>query len=125
MKRDNSGRFVKSKSKGGGKSWKNPTRKKVNPKTLKKVKADLRSYEKIHKEYFKEYKRLGGKKSNTAYMKNLNKFTFHTMDIFVFGDTSKYKTRGAALSAVKRAAKIDNKELNLIFTSIDNVTGYT
>ena len=114
------GKFKKSK-----KNWKNPIRKKIDPKKLEKVKSDLRSYEKIHEEYFKEYKRLGGKKTREEYNKNMNKFTYHTLDIFVFGDPIMYNSRDEALEAVKNDAKIDNKELNLIFKSIDNVTAYT
>ena len=75
--------------------------------------------------WFKEYKRLGGKTSKKQYEKNVEIFREATFDIFIFGDPSKYATRGEALNAVKRNAKIDNKELNLIFESIDNVTAYT
>ena len=107
------------------KNWKNPIRQKIDPKKLEKVKSDIRSYEKIHEEYFKEYKRLGGKKTREEYNKNMNKFTYHTLDIFVFGDPIMYNSRDEALEAVKNDAKIDNKELNLIFKSIDNITGYT
>jgi hypothetical protein len=76
-------------------------------------------------DWFKEYKRLGGKTSKKQYEKNVEIFREATFDIFIFGDPSKYATRGEALNAVKRNAKIDNKELNLIFESIDNVTAYT
>ena len=76
-------------------------------------------------DWYKEYKRLGGKTSRKQYEKNVEIFREATFDIFIHGDPSKYATRGEALNAVKRNAKIDNKELNLIFESIDNVTAYT
>jgi len=79
----------------------------------------------IADDYYKEYKKLGGKKNRRQFDKNVDIFTHHTFDIFIHGDPSKYATRGEALNAVKEKAKIDNKELNLIFESIDNVTAYT
>jgi len=76
-------------------------------------------------DWFKEYRKLGGKKSRREYDKNIDIFQEHTWDIFVSGDMSKYNSREEALQAVKKDLKIDNKELNLIFESIDNVTAYT
>jgi len=125
---------AKERKKTGGKSkknWKNPIRKKIDPKNLKKVKSDIRSYQKSNAQrfpednWFKEYKRLGGKKNRKAYDKNLDVFVHHTNDIFIHGEMSKYNSRQEALEAVKKDLKIDNKELNLIFESIDNVTAYT
>tara|TARA_R110002051_G_scaffold248427_1_gene307974 strand:+ start:312 stop:851 length:540 start_codon:yes stop_codon:yes gene_type:complete len=78
-----------------------------------------------HAEWYKEYKKLGGKKSRREYDKNIDVFQEHTWDIFIHGDPSKYNSREEALEAVKEDLKIDNKELNLIFQSIDNVTAYT
>ena len=75
--------------------------------------------------YYIEYKRLGGKKSRSAYQKNQDIFIDHTFDIFIHGDPSRYKSRKAAFEGVKKAAKINNAELNKIFHSIDNVDAYT
>ena len=96
----------------------------VNPKSLKKVKADLKKLD-PKKDWYNEYKRLGGKKSKKQFLKNVNIFMDHTFDIFIHGDPEKYKTRNAALMGAKQAANIDKKELDLIFHSIDNVTAYT
>jgi len=76
-------------------------------------------------DWFKEYKRLGGKKTRKQYEKNVDIFVYHTHDIFIHGDASKYKNRGEALEAVKKEAKIDNKELNKLFDSISNITAWT
>ena len=65
------------------------------------------------------------KKSRREYDKNIDVFQEHTWDIFIHGDPSRYNSREEALEAVKKDLKIDNKELNLIFESIDNVTAYT
>jgi len=78
-----------------------------------------------YSEYFVEYKKLGGKKRRIDFNKTVDIFTQHTWDIFIHGDASRYSSRQEALEAVKKEAKIDNKELNLIFESIDNVTAYT
>ena len=78
-----------------------------------------------HADWYKEYRKLGGKKSRREYDKNIDVFQEHTLDIFIHGDLSKYNSREEALEAVKEDLKIDNKELNLIFQSIDNVTAYT
>jgi hypothetical protein len=92
------------------------------PKTLK-----LNPHEGVwtHLKGYKEYKKLGGTKSRREYNKNIDVFQEHTWEIFIFGDLSKYNSREEALEAVKKDLKIDNKELNLIFESIDNVTAYT
>ena len=90
----------------------------VNPKKIGEVGFPAN-------DYFKEYKRLGGKKNRRQFDKNVDIFTHHTWDIFIHGDATKYDSRQEALEAVKKEANIDNKELNLIFESIDNVTAYT
>jgi len=102
----------KSKSKGGGKSATNPKTK------TKKIK-----FPEDH--WFLEYQLRGGKKTRNQYDRNVDIFHDRTLDIFIHGDTSKYKTRNAALNAVKKDAKINTKELNLIFNSINDVTPYT
>jgi len=76
-------------------------------------------------DWFKEYKRLGGKKTRKQYEKNVDIFVYHTHDIFIHGDASKYANRGESLEAVKKEAKIDNKELNKLFDSISNITAWT
>tara|TARA_R100000656_G_scaffold91881_1_gene66677 strand:- start:173 stop:448 length:276 start_codon:yes stop_codon:yes gene_type:complete len=76
-------------------------------------------------EYYKEYKKLGGKKNIEEYDTNLDIFIHHTLDIFCYGDTRIHNTREKASYAVIKEAKISVKEYNLIFESVDNVTSYT
>ena len=97
--------------------------KKVKSKPQSMTEKELKGFP--DDDWFKEYKRLGGKKTRKQYEKNVDIFVYHTHDIFIHGDASRYSSRQAALEAVKKAAKNDNKELNLIFESIDNVTAYT
>ena len=110
--------------------WKKKTKEKAKikkkatkrlPKLMKHGKDDF-DYE---DRYYIEYKRLGGKKSRSAYQKNQDIFIDHTFDIFIHGNTSRYKSRKAAFEGVKKAAKINNAELKKIFHSIDNVDAYT
>ena len=76
-------------------------------------------------EYYEEYKTLGGKKSKKQYFENLDIFIDETLDIFVFGDTSKYNSREDSMYAVKEIANIPMREVNLILKSVDRVTAYT
>ena len=108
--------FVKKYAKKG-KRGKSTKAKSSKPKIEKKGFPD--------DDWFKEYKRLGGKKTRKQYEKNVDIFVYHTHDIFIHGDASKYKNRGEALEAVKKEAKIDNKELNKLFDSISNITAWT
>ena len=97
-----------------------------SPTSRKSLRRRMTKQERFPEDnWFKEYKRLGGKKTRKQYEKNVDIFVYHTHDIFIHGDASKYKNRGEALEAVKKDLKIDNKELNLIFESIDNITAYT
>jgi len=76
-------------------------------------------------DYFNEYKSLGGKKKRTEYYKNVEIFFNETYDLFVFGDPIEHDTRDEAIEAVLIKADISEKEYNLIFESVDNVTAYT
>ena len=76
-------------------------------------------------DYYKEYKKLGGKKTIEEYDSNLDIFLHHTLDIFVYGDTRIHNTRQKAIEAVINEADLTIKEYNLIFESVDNVTSYT
>ena len=76
-------------------------------------------------DYFKEYKKLGGKKSKKQYFENLDIFLELTLGGFTGTEEPLYDSREEALEAVKREAKISYNELNLIFESVDNVTAYT
>ena len=109
-------KFAKKYAKKG-KRGKSTKAKSSKPKIEKKGFPD--------DDWFKEYKRLGGKKTRKQYEKNVDIFVYHTHDIFIHGDASKYKNRGEALEAVKKEAKIDNKELNKLFDSISNITAWT
>ena len=80
---------------------------------------------KLEDDYFKEYKKLGGNKNRKEYDILLDIFIDHTLEIYVYGDTSKHESRSKAWNAVIKEAKITNKELILIFESVDNVTSYT
>ena len=76
-------------------------------------------------DYYKEYKKLGGKKTIEEYYSNLDIFLHHTLDIFVYGDTRIHNTWQKAIEAVINEADLTIKEYNLIFESVDNVTSYT
>ena len=76
-------------------------------------------------DYYKEYKKLGGNKTRIEYDTNLDIFIYHTMDIFVYGNTKLHNTRQKAIEAVINEADLTVKEYNLIFESVDNVTTYT
>ena len=101
---------------------KTETKKKKLPKIVPKNEMH---YEKTKNEFYREYKRLGGKKSKAKYTSLLNKFFDHTMDIFTGIGDPRYKTRNQALNGFRKAAKIDNKEVNRIFDSVNNVHAYT
>jgi hypothetical protein len=112
----------KGKKKTGGKSKKKSAKAIIgtsvgfSPTSRKSLRRRMTKQERFPEDnWFKEYKRLGGKKNRKAYDKNLDVFVYHTNDIFIHGDMSKYKSRQEALEAVKKDLKIDNKELNLIF----------
>ena len=72
-----------------------------------------------------EYKKLGGKENREQYFKNYDVFLEETMDIFVFGDPIRHKSRQKAWNAVIRISKISNEELDILYHSVDNVTPYT
>ena len=76
-------------------------------------------------DYYKEYKKLGGNKTRIEYDTNLDIFIYHTMDIFVYGNTKLHNTRQKAIEAVINEADLTVKEYNLIFESVDNITSYT
>jgi|GEM_PF-1433282 len=97
--------------------------KKVKSKPQPMTEKELKGFP--DDDWFKEYKRLGGKKTRKQYEKNVDIFVYHTHDIFIHGDPSKYNSREEALEAVKKEAKIDNKELNKLFDSISNITAWT
>ena len=72
-----------------------------------------------------EYKKLGGKENREQYFKNYDVFLKETMDIFVYGDPIRHKSRQKAWNSVIRIAKISDDELNTLYHSVDNVTEYT
>ena len=76
-------------------------------------------------DHYYEYKKLDGKKNRKNYFKMLDVFLEETLDIFVFGDPIKHKSRDDALEVVKKILKINDKELDILFHSVDNVTAYT
>ena len=79
----------------------------------------------LNEDYFKEYKKLGGKKNRKEYDINLDIFLDHTLEIYVYGNTTKHDTRSKAGYAVMKEAKITVEEYNLIFESVNNITSYT
>ena len=76
-------------------------------------------------DYFKEYKKLGGKKNRKEYDDTLLIFYEETHDIFINGNPIKHESRIKAGYAVMKKAGISVKEYNLIFESLDNLTAYT
>ena len=76
-------------------------------------------------DYFKEYKKLGGKKNRKEYDDILLIFYEETHDIFIDGNPIKHESRTKAGYAVMKEAKITVEEYNLIFESVDNITTYT
>lgn len=83
------------------------------------------NYEKILDEHFEEYQKLGGKKNRKEYLTNYEIFIEHTLDLWCYGDTSKYTSREKSLEAVQKITKINDDELDILFKSIDNVAGYS
>ena len=79
----------------------------------------------LNEDYFKEYKKLGGKKNRKEYFDILLIFYEETYEIFIYGNPFKHKSRKKAGYAVMKEAKITVEEYNLIFESVDNVTAYT
>ena len=75
--------------------------------------------------YFKEYKKLKGRKSKKDYLENLDIFLTETMDIFVFGEHTKYDNRSDSMYAVAEIANISISEVNKILESVDNIDSYT
>ena len=76
-------------------------------------------------DYYKEYKKLGGKKSKNQYEKYIDVFFEETYQIFINGNPIRHSTREKAVKAVIKKLKISVIEFNKIFESIDNVTSYT
>ena len=77
------------------------------------------------KEVYEEYKKLGGKKSKNLFLDEHDVFLDETLDIFVFGDMTKHKSRDNALDSVIDITNMSEKELNLHFKAEDNLGGYT
>jgi len=96
--------------------------KKALPKTIPKNEIEM---VKTENEFYREYKKLGGKKSRAKYKNLLNEFYDHTWDIFTGGEQSRYSTRNEALYGFKKSAKIDWKEVDRIYDSVNNIHAYT
>lgn len=96
--------------------------KKSLPKLVPKRKMGMIATD---NEFYQEYKRLGGKKTRAKYKTLLKKFYDHTLEIFSGAGDPRYKTRNEALYGFKKSAKIDNKEVNRIFDSVNNIHAYT
>tara|TARA_R100001086_G_scaffold82222_1_gene40281 strand:+ start:267 stop:650 length:384 start_codon:yes stop_codon:yes gene_type:complete len=98
--------------------------KKALPKTVPKNEIEM---VKTENEFYREYKKLGGKKSRAKYKILLNEFYDHTLDIFTGtgGEQIRYSTRNEALYGFKKSAKIDWKEVDRIYESVDNIHAYT
>ena len=67
----------------------------------------------------------GGKKSKNLFLDEHDVFLDETLDIFVFGDMTKHKSRDDALDSVIDITNMSEKELNLHFKAEDNLGGYT
>ena len=96
-------------------------------KMVKKKKDYINIYGQIVRdtEYYKEYKRLGGKKSRKEYFENLDIFIDETLDIFVYGDTIRHNSREESIVTVSEIANIPIREVIKIFESVDNIDAYT
>ena len=99
-------------------------KKKALPKTIPKNQIEM---VKTENEFYREYKKLGGKKSRAKYKILLNEFYDHTLDIFTGtgGEQIRYSTRNEALYGFKKSAKIDWKEVDRIYDSVNNIHAYT
>ena len=99
-------------------------KKKALPKTIPKNQIEM---VKTENEFYREYKKLGGKKSRAKYKNLLNEFYDHTLDIFTGtgGEQIRYSTRNEALYGFKKSAKIDWKEVDRIYDSVNNIHAYT
>ena len=123
-----SDKVLRAINKGRRKAGLKPIRRKKTSKTKalpKLVSKNKMGMVKTENEFYKEYKRVGGKKSRAKYKSLLNKFYDHTLDIFTGIGDPRYKTRNEALYGFKKSAKIDNKEVNRIFDSVNNIHAYT
>ena len=96
--------------------------KKALPKTIPKNEIEM---VKTENEFYREYKKLGGKKSRAKYKILLDEFIDHTLDIFTGGEQTRYSTRNEALYGFKKSAKIDWKEVDRIYDSVNNIHAYT
>ena len=76
-------------------------------------------------DFYKEYKKLGGKKSKNQYQKMTDVFFEETLSIFVDGNPIRHTSREKAVKAVIKKLKISIAEYNRMFESIDKVTAYT
>ena len=99
-------------------------KKKALPKTIPKNEIEM---VKTENEFYREYKKLGGKKSRAKYKSLLDEFIDHTLDIFTGtgGEQIRYSTRNEALYGFKKSAKIDWKEVDRIYDSVNNIHAYT
>ena len=99
-------------------------KKKALPKTIPKNQIEM---VKTENEFYREYKKLGGKKSRAKYKILLDEFIDHTLDIFTGtgGEQIRYSTRNEALYGFKKSAKIDWKEVDRIYDSVNNIHAYT
>ena len=99
-------------------------KKKALPKTEPKNEIEM---VKTENEFYREYKKLGGKKSRAKYKILLDEFIDHTLDIFTGtgGEQIRYSTRNEALYGFKKSAKIDWKEVDRIYDSVNNIHAYT
>lgn len=80
--------------------------------------------------WYAEYLKLGGKHSMTTYQDKINKFFEITHDAYIFGDLTKpdgssWEGRGETYMYWMKECKLQQKEADRYFTSIDNVTSYT
>ena len=82
-------------------------------------------YERVQNEWYAEYQKLGGKENRKEYDEMREIFEDHTLDIFVHGSMNRYKSREEAWIAAQNEMNVSDEEINKIFSSIDNVSGYT
>ena len=81
--------------------------------------------EEREQDVFNEYENIGGTKNFKQFKKIHDIFLDETLDIYVYGDTTKHNSRSEALDSVMDITGISENELYLHLESEDNLGGYT
>jgi hypothetical protein len=73
-------------------------------------------------QYFRAYKKLGGKHDKPTFVKNLDTFVEIIVPIYCYGECDKYDSREDAFADWAKYLGGDWEEAGLYFESIDSIT---